>query len=248
MLTATKGPLYRFSSSAIAAKTYAKFQEKYAANLAAFNKKNTSSERLSDTIKRTNQKAYQHPYDDHHQRPYSSSLNAMQTHLDLLGAEQVSPHYENFGMARQEALIFWGGYLLMKFVSATPDFHFFAEASSSAWLFTFGYLYIWTEGKKSFAMPILNRFYRKITAMEMANIDIYYAENVEARVRNLMNVAKQQIDFKSLHTQYLSIRNNTLLSVTPHSLSSSSASRSSSRTISTSAPPPSSRPPSLLRP
>ena len=49
--------------------------------------------------------------------------------------------------------------------------------------------------------------------MEMANLDIYYSENVESRVRNLMATAKTQIDFKALHNEYLSVRNNTLLNV-----------------------------------
>ena len=62
-------------------------------------------------------------------------------------------------------------------------------------------------------MPIPNRLYRKNTAMEMANLDIYYAENVESRIRNLMSIAKTQIDYKALHNEYMSVRNNTLLNV-----------------------------------
>lgn len=213
MILSAKSPIFRFSSSAIAAKTYAKFQEKYNANLEAFKSKTQTNEKLSDNIKRSTQKAYVHPYDDLHQRPYYSTLNTIQSFTELAGAEQVSPHYENFGMARREALTFWAGYFIMRFIADTPDFHFFADASAAGWAFAFGYLYFWTEGKKCFAIPILNRFYRKITSMEMKNLDVYYAENIEARVRKLMSIAKQQIDFKALHGEYLSIRNNTLLNV-----------------------------------
>jgi hypothetical protein len=131
-----------------------------------------------------------------------------------MGAEQVSPHYENFGMARRDALTFWAGYFLMGFISFTPDFHYFAQASLGAWIFAFSYLYFWTEGKKAVSMPILNRFYRKITVMEMTNLEVYYAENIEVRIRNLMANAKSQIDFKTLHNDYLSVRNNTILTVT----------------------------------
>ena len=94
-------PLFRFSSSAIASKTYAKFQEKYAANLEAFQKKTSKTARLSDSIKRSTQKAYVHPYDDMHHRPYYSAMQSLQAGMDFMGAEQVSPHYENFGLARQ---------------------------------------------------------------------------------------------------------------------------------------------------
>lgn len=45
----------------------------------------------------------------------------------------------------------------------------------------------------------------------MNNLETYYAENIEVRVRNLMAKAKSQIDFKTLHNDYLSVRNNTIL-------------------------------------
>lgn len=61
-------------------------------------------------------------------------------------------------------------------------------------------------------MPILNRFYRKIVMMEFKNLESYYAENVEIKVRSLMAVAKSQIDYKTVHNEYLTIRNNALLS------------------------------------
>ena len=49
--------------------------------------------------------------------------------------------------------------------------------------------------------------------MEISNLETYYAENVEARVRGLMSIAKSQIDYKTVHNEYVSIRNNALLSV-----------------------------------
>jgi len=51
----------------------------------------------------------------------------------------------------------------MRFIADTPDFYHFADASLGAWIMTFSYLYFWTEGKKSYAMPILGRFYKKIS-------------------------------------------------------------------------------------
>lgn len=87
----------------------------------------------------------------------------------------------------------------MRFIADTPDFHFFADAAAISWLYVFGSLYFFTEGKKSLIMPILNRFYRKINMMEFSNLEAYYPENVEARVRNLMAHAKSQIDYKTIH-------------------------------------------------
>lgn len=63
-------------------------------------------------------------------------------------------------------------------------------------------------------MPFLTRFYRKILNHELVNVETYWAENTEARVRNLMATAREQIDYKSVHQEYLSVRNNCLLNVT----------------------------------
>lgn len=63
----------------------------------------------------------------------------------------------------------------MRFIASTPDFHFFADAAAVAWLYAFGSLYFFTEGKKSLMMPLLNRFYRKIALMELGNLQSYYA-------------------------------------------------------------------------
>lgn len=47
----------------------------------------------------------------------------------------------------------------------------------------------------------------------MKNLEVYYAQNIEVRVRNLMANARSQIDFKALHNDYLAVRNNTILNV-----------------------------------
>lgn len=86
-------------------------------------------------------------------------------------------------MARRDALTFWAGYFILRYIANTPDIHYYAEASVGAWMFVWAYLYFWTEGKKSFAMPMLNRFYRKITGLEMSNLYNHYKENSESSTR-----------------------------------------------------------------
>ena len=52
---------------------------------------------------------YHHPFNsDHHPLNFSSVKNAELFH-DLVGPEQVSPHYENFMMARKWAIGFFVG-------------------------------------------------------------------------------------------------------------------------------------------
>lgn len=210
--------VYRFANAAIAGKTYAKFQEKYSAHLDAFKKKAGEHQKAAETIKRSTQKVYKHPYNDMHHKPYYSAMQTLQAYVELMGAEQVSAHYENFGRARRDLLVFFGAYFLMKFIAITPDFHFYAQAAAPAWFLIFAYLYWFLEAKYYLSMPLLNIFYRKITHMEMMNLEIYYAENIEVRVRNLMAKAKSQIDFKTIHNDYMGVRNNTILNVT-HNIS-----------------------------
>ena len=119
--------------------------------------------------------------------------NALRTDNELRGPEQVSPHYEHFSMARRQALIFLGGLIALRFIATTEDFFMFAQTGTYAWTFYFAYNYLWIEGKKYFLMPYLHRFYRKLLSMEVQNVETYWAENTEARVRNLMSTAKEQI-------------------------------------------------------
>lgn len=137
----------------------------------------------------------------------------LETMGEVTGPEQVSPHYEHFSFARRHALTFWAGFLLLRFVGTTEDIFMFAQSSTQAWVFLFSYMYFYTEGKKYFLMPMLTRFYSKISIMELMNLETYYQENVEARCRNLMALAKSQIEYKTVHNEYISVRNNSLLSV-----------------------------------
>lgn len=123
----------------------------------------------------------------------------------------------------------------------------FAQSATWAWTFYFAYSYFWLEGKKYFLLPFLTRFYRKLLNLELTNVETYWAENTEVRIRNLMSTAKEQIEYKSVHGDYLSIRNNTLLNVSDVVSSSSFPSRLPSRTTSTVALRPSSRRPRLLK-
>lgn len=123
----------------------------------------------------------------------------------------------------------------------------FAQSATWAWTFYFAYSYFWLEGKKYFLLPFLTRFYRKLLNLELTNVETYWAENTEVRIRNLMSTAKEQIEYKSVHGDYLSIRNNTLLNVPDVVSSSSFPSRLPSRTTSTAALRPSSRRHRLLK-
>ena len=60
-------------------------------------------------------RAFHHPYNsDHHPLNFSSVKNAELFH-DLVGPEQVSPHYENFMMSRKWAIGMFAGLGFLSF-------------------------------------------------------------------------------------------------------------------------------------
>lgn len=230
----SRGTRFAFSSSVgVAQKTFAKFTERYTANIQEFQKRVASSAGAGEQLKRSTQRAYVHPYNDPHKRVISGVAETLKAESELRGAEPVSPHYEHFSFARRQALIFLGGLGVLRFIASTEDFFMFAQSATWAWTFYFAYSYFWLEGKKYFLLPFLTRFYRKLLNLELTNVETYWAENTEVRIRNLMSTAKEQIEYKSVHGDYLSIRNNTLLNVLLITRSSSSLSSSPSRIICT---------------
>lgn len=183
----------------ISKKTFEKFNSKYSAHLQAFKQKVDATASAKVQIQKSTQKSYVHPFHDAHHPVYPTSMKWLETMGEVTGPEQVSAHYEHFSFARRHALTFWAGFLLLKFVGTTEDIFMFAQSSTQAWVFMFSYLYFYTEGKKYFLMPMLSRFYSKISIMELVNLETYYQENVESRCRNLMALAKSQIEYKTVH-------------------------------------------------
>jgi hypothetical protein len=72
---------------------------------------------------------FQHPYDSpHHPLNFSSVKNAELFH-DLVGPEQVSPHYENFMMARKWAIGFWVGVFVISFGANSGSILLFSRST-----------------------------------------------------------------------------------------------------------------------
>jgi hypothetical protein len=128
MISLSRIPYFRFSTATITNKTYSKFQEKYTASIEAMRLKVSATSEASDSIKKSTRKVYVHPYNCPHRMINISPIKSLQLDMDFIGVEQVSPHFENFGFARKNALLMWGGLLVMKFLAETEDFFMFARA------------------------------------------------------------------------------------------------------------------------
>ena len=83
----------RFLFSSVAQKTFEKFTERYAANVAEFNKKMASASAQAETMQRSTARAYVHPYHETYKSAFPGSFQTLRVDSELRGAEQVSPHY-----------------------------------------------------------------------------------------------------------------------------------------------------------
>ena len=79
------------------------------------------------------------------------------------------------------------------------DLHWIAKSSMLPFIFWMQLMYFYLEGRKSIFKPLLMTFYRKIAANECHNFDVYYHENIENKIRDLIRVSKSQLEYYQIH-------------------------------------------------
>jgi hypothetical protein len=67
-------------------------------------------------------------------------------------------------------------------------------------------MYFYLEGRKSIFKPLLMTFYRKIAANECHNFDVYYHENIENKIRDLIRVSKSQLEYYQIHQEFNNVK------------------------------------------
>lgn len=91
---------------------------------------------------------YTNPLDHEHNRvnfgPYETDV----VFLDVIGPEQVSPHYENFAMTRKYAFFIFGSLFSMSILSGTNDISWIMESTFVPFAFYAFMFYYFYEGKK----------------------------------------------------------------------------------------------------
>lgn len=186
-------------------------RRKYQEQVQAFREKAEKAERdFRPTSNKPFPKGYSHPYQsDHHPINFSSVKNAELFH-DFVGPEQVSAHYENFMMSRKYALLFWSGFLVISVGLSTIDMTWFAKSSFFPWLFWFSLMYFFLEWRKSFFKPLLTRFYRRIAANECYNFEVFYHENIELRMRELIQNTRSQLQYWELHRDFINVKSESV--------------------------------------
>ena len=146
---------------------------------------------------------------------------------EMIGPEQVSPHYENFMMSRKYALssshiIQLSGLAPSSWYSARTWVIFTGWLNPCCSLGSYHSVISISSSRpgnhsssisQKYIRPLLSRFYKRIMMNEVCNLETYYHENVENRVRSLMALAKSQLDYKTVHNDYKFIRNESIMNV-----------------------------------
>lgn len=187
--------------------TYEKCRERYQEHLKAFREKTDKLEADNrPAAKKPFTKGYSHPFhSDHHPLNFSPVKLAELFH-DFVGPEQVSPHYENFLVARKYLVTFWGGLFALSLGVGTIDIQWFAKSAFLPFAFWLALHYFFLEMRKSFFKPLLMRWYRRVSANEIYNFEVYYQENIELKMRDMVRIAKHQLEFWQLHREFLDIK------------------------------------------
>ena len=131
----------------------------------------------------------------------------IKTVYEFLGPEQVSPHYENFGMSRKVFLTFVGVSTLASFLRIPGDINYALDTVAGPFMFFFGLFYIFMEGRKSTLLPLLNRFYSNAHFNEQLSIMSNYQEDMYAKFRAREAFAREQLEYFDLHKEFKAIKN-----------------------------------------
>ena len=94
-------------------------------------------------------RAYSHPLENEHNRIVFEYGKIEELWLDVVGPEQVSPHYENFLMSRKFAVGIWATVFAGSILSNTRDFSWIVQSSFIPFVFFASTLYFFYEGRKS---------------------------------------------------------------------------------------------------
>jgi len=139
-----------------------------------------------------------------------SPVKSAELFHDFVGPEIVSPHYENFLTSRKYLMAWWAGILAINFGVATIDLQWIAKSSYVPFIFWFQIMYFYIEAKKSYFKPLLVRFYRRASANEVYNFEVYYHENIETKLQQMIRVAKTQLDYWDIHSSYKEVKANSI--------------------------------------
>lgn len=96
--------------------------------------------------------------------------------MDLVGPEQVSPHYETFSRSRKFMLGFVAYYAAHCYTMSITDLSWMVQSLFPAVLFQTFFFYFFFEGRKFLVFPFQTKWYNAINKNELLE---YYQGQVE---------------------------------------------------------------------
>lgn len=125
---------------------------------------------------------------------------------ELMGPDQVSPHYENFTFSRKMGLFALGlGFTQLIFTGQGNIQHALHAAIHPFVIFGFVWFFH-LEMKKSTFAPLLMKFYQQVGAHEVMSLVRNEAENYYYKWRSLESIAREQLEYLDLHKEFQYIK------------------------------------------
>lgn len=93
-------------------------------------------------------KVFQHTLDSKERPVNFSTIRSVQLMMDVVGPEQVSPHYENLFTSRRLAITTIGSLMGMSYLMKVSDFNWIlASTYSTFFFFMINYYFVWERVK-----------------------------------------------------------------------------------------------------
>lgn len=125
---------------------------------------------------------------------------------ELLGPDQVSPHYENFTFSRKMGLTALALGFSQLIFNGQGNIQYALNSAFHPFVYFAGMWFFHLELKKSTFAPLLMQFYQQVGAHEVMSLVRNEAENYYYKWRSLESIAREQLEYLDLHKEFQYIK------------------------------------------
>lgn len=155
-------------------------------------------------------KVYSHEFHSHEKPIFISPIRLEEYMEDLIGPEQVSPHYENFSLSRRISLLGIGGLAALSYISRVNDLDWVARSMIAPWLGYFMVLYFFFEGRRYMLLPLQNDWYCQLIENELSILYTNAPEDIATRSRESVALAMEQLEYLDVHEEFQWIKQHSI--------------------------------------
>ncbi len=151
-------------------------------------------------------KVYVHPLDEEENPLNFCPGRNLELMYDLIGPEQVSPHYENFLHSRKWAIGMWATFFGISLGATFADFGWVMRSTMVPFIFYSVHLYFFLEGRSSMFLPFLGRFYGYVKDNEIKEIEEAGPDAGYELAKQNIEKAKEQLEYLQIHQDFQNIK------------------------------------------